>query len=187
MFTGSNPTAAVVDFEVKISKSDHQPCTVTVFVEGSHSVQIRKQPLTAATEKKWNPQNAITSKNALESMTVPHSNSTKDLYNAIKDSIVEAAKEANMIQVCKPTSNYCHNHPWFDRECRLSSAKVNKAFRICKKHRFTEKNTKVYIQHKNDGRILLKNKRKQHFRKLQEKISVVKNPTDFWNAIKSVN
>ena len=187
VFTGPNATAAVVDFDVKeISKSDHQPCTVTLFVEGSHVVQINQPPAVAIEKIKWNPYNARTFKNALESMTVPHSHSTDILYQAIRDSIVAAATEANMVQVYKPKSNCYASQPWFDRECRLANAKVNKALRYCKKHGFTDENTKNYLQHKNDARILQKNKKKQHYSKLQDNIWGVKNPRDFWKAVKKL-
>ena len=157
VMTGTDVTSSVVDFEVKeISKSDHQPCSVSIHVQGATTCVENIKKTERIERVKWIPQNAAVFKAKLESIAVPNTTSATDLYEILKCSILSAARDANMTYSFKPPRNVSTSQPWIDRECRIQNANVNKSLRHCKKYGFTEDNTKLYLQNKANARLLQK-------------------------------
>ena len=78
VMTGTNTTTAVLDFEFKeIGKSDHQPCTVSLYMEGATTHHNNPTKVEVVEKIKWIPQNAAIFKDTLESISVPNTSSAE--------------------------------------------------------------------------------------------------------------
>ncbi len=189
IMSGPLATTSVLDFEVgEISRSDHQPCTVSMYIEGANQTQQNFKVSTTTTEKiKWNPEYAAIFQSALETIPVQQSNSIEQQYEHNKSSILAAAKEAHMVESHRQKINISNSQPWFDRECRTANWNVNVALRTCKKQGFTEENTRIYLQYKSDAKTIHSLKKEKYYSDLQEQISNTQNSSCFWKTVKQLN
>lgn len=75
--------------------------------------------------------------------------------------------------------------PWFDRSCIKLRKAVIAALRVLRRPDHTAENQREYAQLAKEYELLKNSKKKEYFLSITEKFASVRNPQEFWSAVKS--
>ncbi|CAL8110658.1 unnamed protein product [Orchesella dallaii] len=189
IWTSAFTAQTIYDFAVEeASISDHQPCSVLIqwSKDTYEAVQQQKDPVETAPKFRWVSEKADDFRKWLND-TAPSTirNTPKAIYDEIKSSIQKAACASDMLIKSKPKNHETdNNQPWFDKECRIAKASLNKALRICKKQLFKTPFLHNYLLLKSEFKKLVTEKRNEYNNGLIKIFSSSSSPKDFWAAVK---
>ena len=185
VWTGCKYTINALDFKIEnFSASDHQPCSVKVFMETSKPLFYSESPIEVE-RVKWAPEKitAFASNMKTPSTTMENAN-INEMYTELREAIWNAAKNSEMIIKTSCSRHTGTNQPWFNRECRLAKQQVKKAFKFCKGFGFSKANTEKYNHAKETYQKIALAKKQEYYRNIQQSFSNTQRSKEFWEAVK---
>ncbi|KAL1448341.1 hypothetical protein WDU94_000009 [Cyamophila willieti] len=108
-----------------------------------------------------------------------------ELYMEMKNNIHETARETSMVRTIKPNKAFNYNptkRPWYNRECQRLKKAYRRNFRLWKRNRL-EEDLRVFLELKKRYFKLCSQLKKEHERKITEKLSNLRNAGEFWKTI----
>lgn len=172
------------------STSDHFPVTVEIY--NPATTALPQSTSEGTTDEflslRWNSANKEQFLSELLDIVTPinyEALHTDQLNDLLLDSITSAARNCDMLAPSRSRKNP-QVKPWFDSDCRALKAIVNSSYRRCKIFPSSPQSWEIFQTNKSAYQDLLKSKKSNYIKDLQEKFANVRNSAQFWNVIRSV-
>jgi exonuclease III len=178
----------IVDMEVCdfIVSSDHFPVAVhTNLILDRQS--LPRGGRSENTRLKWSRDKEVLYRATLDSYpdlhTIDFEAESNHLYYEFVKAIYEVSTNLNMLK-SNNEIYYPKNKPWFDLECNRSKRDVRRLYRKAKKKNFDQESVKMFLLEKKNYKCTLRTKKATYINKMKERLKQVKNPQEFWIAVK---
>lgn len=173
--------------------SDHQPVILSISVTSNTPSDNTKPNIVAYPSIKWKDQ-PIMNKQIFYS-ELAHSfrqnanfdnNSTDQLYQNFCDAVYEAAENASLLRPNKSQPSKPKKQPWYDNEADTLRKECNSLLKLCLSHNFDEPWRSQYQNAKKHFKNHLIFKKKRAQEALVNNFNNVRNPVDFWKAVRKL-
>lgn len=159
--------------------SDHLPIALTLNIPSD--VQQNNSSQSKVTKFKWLPDRIEEFSDYVNRVHI--SSQVVDVYTELVKTIQDAAAHSGMIQEFSLPTKFNINKPWYNKQCRDLKKMSRKTYRKWRQHRKQE-HLELFLKLKKDYNQTCLHLKNEHEQKIKEKLSTVRNPQEFWEAVK---